>query len=45
MLDSLLKAAPLRAQEGVYTTKCVEGEFSEVRLEGVLGSSDASFVL
>src|SRR5215210_8541355 len=39
MLDSLLKASPLRAQEGVDTTKCVEGAPCELRLDGVLRSS------
>src|SRR5215212_3089777 len=40
-LVSLLKASPLRAQAGAYTTKCVEGLFCEVGLPlyGVLRSS------
>jgi hypothetical protein len=41
MLDSLLKASSLPAQEGAYTTKCVEGEFSELRLIRVLRTSQA----
>src|SRR5215210_1365376 len=41
MLDSLLKASPLRAGERP-STECVEGALCELRLHGVLGSLGSS---
>jgi hypothetical protein len=37
MLDSLLKASPLRARGEDHSTECVEGVFYEIRLSGILG--------